>query len=117
MSLLGLCTIGQRGIRVRRIAGSGGGGCVFVMQEGQRTGLALAEPARALEFALIVILEILVLMPEHRGVCGHGTVREEENRKTPSAAVDHCSFRIAFSVDSSMACHRHRIRNAAMYVV
>jgi len=79
------------------------------MQEGQRTGLALAKPARALEFALIVILEILALMPErYRGVCGHGAVREEENRKTQSAAVDHSSFLIAFSVDSSMACHRHR---------
>ena len=109
MFLLRLCTTRQRRIRVRRIAGSDGGGCILVMQEGQRTGLALAKPARALEFALIVILEILALMPErYRGVCGHGAVREEENRKTQSAAVDHCSFLIAFSVYSSMACHRHR---------
>ena len=114
MFLLRLCTTRQRRIRVSRITGSDGGGCILVMQEGQRTGLALAKPARALEFALIVILEILALMPErYRGVCGHGAVREEENRKTQSAAVDHCSFLIAFSVDSIMACHRHR-NNATM---
>jgi hypothetical protein len=108
--MLKLGANGPRNIGICRIASGGGGGRILVMEDGQRSGLGLAErAARSMEFALIIILEILALVPERYGcVCGHGAPREEENPDAPSAAVAHCSFGIALGFDGcTTAFHCH----------